>query len=197
MAREHRQKKGGNLVAWEIVQQPKNKVGLGVINLRFQNDALLLKHLHKFYNKMEIPWIQQIWFRYYQNKIPHASREVVSFWWKDILRLHSIYSGIAHCAFGNGATCCFWSDPWLANIFESKFPRIASFAKDNLISVRGVLQAEDLDDLFLLPLYLQATEQLDNMLTKIQSISFNDEEEDSWLTIWRGDYSPKKFYSHI
>jgi hypothetical protein len=43
-------KKGGNLVAWDIVQKPKDKGGLGVINLRLQNDALLLKHHHKFYN---------------------------------------------------------------------------------------------------------------------------------------------------
>jgi len=27
---------------WTIVQKPKEKVGLGVINLRLQNDALLL-----------------------------------------------------------------------------------------------------------------------------------------------------------
>jgi hypothetical protein len=39
-------KKGGNLVAWETVQKPKGKGGLGVLNLKLQNDALLLKHLH-------------------------------------------------------------------------------------------------------------------------------------------------------
>ena len=36
-------KKGGNLAAWSLVQKPKDKGGLGVINLRLQNDALLLK----------------------------------------------------------------------------------------------------------------------------------------------------------
>ena len=41
-------KKGGNLAAWHLVQKPKSKGGLGVINLKLQNDALLLKHLHKF-----------------------------------------------------------------------------------------------------------------------------------------------------
>jgi len=51
------QKKGGNLVAWQTVQMPKNKGGLGVINLCLQNDALLLKHLDKFYNKVDVPWV--------------------------------------------------------------------------------------------------------------------------------------------
>jgi hypothetical protein len=81
-------KRGGNLVAWEVVQKPKDKGGLGVINLRLQNDALLMKHLHKFYNKSDIPWVQLVWFRYYSNKVPHASREVGSFWWNDVLRLN-------------------------------------------------------------------------------------------------------------
>ena len=46
---KHVDKKGGHLAAWNMVQKPKkNKGGLGVINLRIQNDALLLKQLHKF-----------------------------------------------------------------------------------------------------------------------------------------------------
>ena len=84
-------RKGGNLAAWTMVSAPKRKRGLGVINLRLQNDALLLKHLHKFYNMEDIPWVHLIWDRYYTNKIPHAAREVGSFWWKDVLRLSSLY----------------------------------------------------------------------------------------------------------
>jgi hypothetical protein len=36
-------RKGYNLVAWNLVRRPKDKGGLGVINLGVQNDALLLK----------------------------------------------------------------------------------------------------------------------------------------------------------
>ena len=36
-------KKGYNLAAWDLVQRPKSKGGLGVLNLSLQNDALLLK----------------------------------------------------------------------------------------------------------------------------------------------------------
>jgi len=45
------------LVAWKKCAKPKRKGGLGIINLRSQNKALLLKHLDKFYNKKEIPWV--------------------------------------------------------------------------------------------------------------------------------------------
>jgi hypothetical protein len=35
------------LVAWKMVTKPKFNEGLGVINLRRQNEVLLLKHIHK------------------------------------------------------------------------------------------------------------------------------------------------------
>jgi hypothetical protein len=52
--------KGKSLVVWPKTTKPKNKGGLGIINLRSQNDALLLKHLDKFYNKKDIPWVNMV-----------------------------------------------------------------------------------------------------------------------------------------
>lgn len=48
-----------SLVLWDRVCQPKSKGGLGVIDLRLQNNALPIKNLHKFYNRHLIlgsPW---------------------------------------------------------------------------------------------------------------------------------------------
>jgi len=99
------------LAAWPMVLKPKVKGGLGVQNLRLQNDALLLKQLTKFYNKKDIPWVQQVWFKYYPNgKVPHATRETGSFWWKDLLRLSVLFRGIARCHIGDGSTVLFWDD---------------------------------------------------------------------------------------
>jgi hypothetical protein len=44
-------RKRHNLATWDLVRKPKDKGGLGVINLSIQNDALLLKELDKFYRK--------------------------------------------------------------------------------------------------------------------------------------------------
>lgn len=41
--------------AWPMVCVSKADGGLGVINLRIQNESLLLKHLDKFYNHKNIP----------------------------------------------------------------------------------------------------------------------------------------------
>jgi len=124
-------KKGGNLAAWHMVHKPKQKGGLGVLNLRLQNDALLLKQLHKFYSKQDILWVNLIWSRYYQNKVPHASSEVGSFWWKDLLRLNILYRGIARCSLGDGSTNTFWEDLWSIDIFASKYPRLFSFGSNS------------------------------------------------------------------
>jgi len=45
----------------------KKEGGLGVLNLRTQNEALLMKHLHKFFNRKDIPWVQLIWEKYYND----------------------------------------------------------------------------------------------------------------------------------
>jgi hypothetical protein len=44
-----------------MVTKPNSKWGLGVINLRLQNDVLLMKNLDKFFNKADLPWVQLIW----------------------------------------------------------------------------------------------------------------------------------------
>lgn len=47
-------RKGRCLVAWTKACMSKYQGGLGIIDLRTQNSALLLKNLHKFYNKMDV-----------------------------------------------------------------------------------------------------------------------------------------------
>jgi hypothetical protein len=48
------------MVAWRKCTRPKRNGGVGVINLRSQNTALLLKNLDKFYNRRNIPWVNLI-----------------------------------------------------------------------------------------------------------------------------------------
>jgi hypothetical protein len=45
---------------WRKVTRPKMKGGLGVIKLRVQNEVLLLKNLHNFFNKVDLPWVHLI-----------------------------------------------------------------------------------------------------------------------------------------
>jgi hypothetical protein len=68
-------------VAWKKCTKSKRKRGLGIINLRTQNQALLIKHLDKFYNRRDIPWVNMNWSSHYPNgEVPHATKENGSFW---------------------------------------------------------------------------------------------------------------------
>jgi hypothetical protein len=46
-----------SLASWEMVRQPKKKGGLEILNLKIQNQSLLLKYLHKFNNMEDTPWV--------------------------------------------------------------------------------------------------------------------------------------------
>ena len=71
--------KNNSLAAWELVCRPKCKGGLGVIDIKTQNVALLLKHLFKFYNHHDVPWVTMVWDTYYTDRVPHAMDPVGSF----------------------------------------------------------------------------------------------------------------------
>lgn len=58
-------RKGYNLAAWTSVMKPKDKGGLGVINLRLQNEGLLIKQLDKFFRKENVQWVKLILEKYY------------------------------------------------------------------------------------------------------------------------------------
>jgi hypothetical protein len=70
--------------------KPKYEGGLCVINLRTQNEALLMKNLHKYFNKKDIPWVHLVWEKNYSHgKLPGHTKKG-SFWWRDILKLLDI-----------------------------------------------------------------------------------------------------------
>lgn len=50
-----------------MVCREKREGGLGVIDLKTQNEALLIKNLHKFFNREDIPWVSLVWEKYYDN----------------------------------------------------------------------------------------------------------------------------------
>lgn len=75
----HRQ--GRCLVAWTKACKSKKEGGLGILDLKAQNKALLLKFADKFYNQVDTPWVKITWTGLYANQVvPHVKRLVGSFW---------------------------------------------------------------------------------------------------------------------
>ena len=82
----------------------KAEGGLGVLNLRTQNEALFLKNLHKFFNRMDIPWVHLVREKYYSNGSLPSVQKKGFFWWRDILKLLEAYKGMAMVNIHDGMT---------------------------------------------------------------------------------------------
>lgn len=175
--------------------KPKEKGGLGVINLRLQNDALLLKQLHKFYNKEDVPWVHLVWDKYYVDKVPHTCREMGSFWWRDVMRLNTIYRGIARCTLGDGSTVTFWDVVWLDSVLSEEYPRLYSFARNTNMSVREMMKEEDLSAILTLLLSAQAHDEMMQLQSYLENLEYDDASNDSWSLIWGTSYSSRRFYT--
>ena len=152
--------KCNSLAAWDMVCRPKKKGGLGVINLKIHNDALFLKFLHKFYNRMDVPWVSLLWDIYYTDKITHTAEPLGSFWWCDILKLMPVYRGVSRVQIVNGSTALFWKDLWNDNFLQITHPRAFSFATKEDVSVEDFLGSTTLDENFYLPLSPQALDEV-------------------------------------
>jgi hypothetical protein len=104
---EQGEEKCQSLAAWSMVCKPKDRGGLGILNLKLQNEGLLLKYLHNFYNKVDTPWVHLLWNTYYAGRIPHTLELVGSFWWKHVCKLMPTFRGFAKSVVRDGLTILF------------------------------------------------------------------------------------------
>jgi hypothetical protein len=156
-----------------MVTKPKLKRGLGVINLRRQNEALLLKNLHKFFNKEDLPWLKLLWSQYYANgQVPDQTKRG-SFWWRSNMKLLTVYKGIAQAEAGIGDSILFWHDMWNECVPKLTYPHLFSFTTMENIILSSVLQHDNLYQIFRLPLSEEAFEQYCDFQTIPQSVDDN------------------------
>lgn len=201
--RKYGQDKGHSLAAWPLVCRPKLKGGLGILNLGLQNEALLLKHLNKFYNRVDVPWVHLVWDSYYFQRVPHDTTICGSFWMRDICKLMDKFRPVTSVTVSRGDTVLFWSDHWQIGSnctpLQERFPRLFSFCLHKNLSVREVFQTENFQQLFSLPLSELAFQELNQLSSLMETIQLDSERPDTW--VWRhgkrSEYSAKKFYDFM
>ena len=78
----------------------------------------------------------------------------------------------------------FWEDLWGSGVLALKYPCLFSFARDQRISVKNVMEVHDLASLFALPLSEQAHDELQAMQNELLSVPFDDDQKDIWTLTW-------------
>jgi hypothetical protein len=87
--------------------QTKTARRLGVLNLDLQKKTLLLKNVHKLFNRDDTPWVNLIWNSYYASSVVPGQILVGSFWWRTHLKLLESYKALARCNLGDGKSVLF------------------------------------------------------------------------------------------
>ena len=95
-----------------------------MIDLKTQNEALLLKHLMKIFNREDLPWVSLVWESYYEaGSLPCLAKKG-SFWWRDMLKLLDKFKGFAMVNINNAKSCFLWTDLWNNKVPMHTYPEL-------------------------------------------------------------------------
>jgi hypothetical protein len=148
--------------------------------------------------KVDVQWVSLIWHKYYQNVVPHLAREKGSFWWRDILRLHVLYRGVAVCSPSRGDTVAFWEDIINGALQSEIFPNLVAYAKDPKASLWKLRNEGSLINCFNIPMSRAAYNELLLLQQFFDSLHVLDLcEKDSWHFIWGQQiFTLSKYYQY-
>ena len=163
-----------------------------MINIEEQNKALLLKNMHKFFNKDEIPWVQIVWEKHYANGRLPTSVKKGSFWWGDNLKNIQSFKQMAQIQVKSGITCLFWKDNWRAQSLEAEFPELFSSVKNKNISLASAWDHDDLTQLLHLPISEAAYNQLQQVTQETAGLQLSTEQD-----IWHYSWGNKFFFKSL
>ena len=143
-----------------------------------------MKHLFKFFNKRDVPWVELIWDSYYHSSPPQVTQLCGSFWGRDILKLYDKFCLFVTPQVHAGDTVVFWLDRWQIDnrviALKDRFPRLHSFAIDDMISVKNFFDYQSMVEGFHLPFSSEAYLELSQLQALLQPISLDPNEKDIW-----------------
>jgi hypothetical protein len=121
----------------------KGPGGLGIINTRFLNIALMTKWIWRLSNPAEQ---NSLWFKLLQAKYINTDKKFAgtsqggSQFWQNINKINHFFKLGAKYKVENGERVCFWTDRWLGDApLAIRFPRLFDICVTKNISVAHAL----------------------------------------------------------
>lgn len=125
-----------SLISWTRVCRSKDLGGLGVLDLKVMNDALLAKWLMRFLDDNVVGNWKYILIHKYS---VIGTYGIHSPFWKDIMKSKNIIDVSTDWQVGNGHSIRFWLDRWAGNsALATVYPNLFDIACDKQILVSQV-----------------------------------------------------------
>lgn len=89
-----------------------------------------------------------------------------------------------------------WEDMWNGRYMKQLFPRLFSYAKDDIISLASFMANNNPEAHFHLPISQQAMEDLIALQSIVDELQHTEPQLDKWIYCWGlGNYSSRKYYA--
>ncbi|KAK1607661.1 hypothetical protein QYE76_031334 [Lolium multiflorum] len=190
-----------HMVDWPTVCRPKEVGGLGILNTRHMNIALMLKWVWKLYHNADGLWADLIKAKYlgehdlFSPLVPTKGSQ----FWNSIQRVKWYFKlGAKHCV-RNGKRTFFWLDWWLGTApLRDRYPVLFSCCDSPFITVLGARDGPGWRLRFGRPFSLAETVEWDNLTRELDFTQASaDDDVVSWRLEASGDFSAKSLYCRL
>ncbi|KAG2553601.1 hypothetical protein PVAP13_9KG460127 [Panicum virgatum] len=188
-------------VKWENLSFPKDYEGLGIINTRVMNDALLLKWWWRLYNAgPDDPCCNLLKAKY----LPHGSLATSrglrgSQFWKGIHKAKHKLSWGAKMNVNNGKNTLFWDVVWAAEVpLRKLFPVVYDFCRYKTLTVSQCFVDGELYMDFARSFDNDNILEWENMCSMLQGVTLNEGQDQLGWSLERSNcYSTRSMYCFL
>jgi hypothetical protein len=191
-----------HMVDWATICKPKEVGGLGILNTKLMNIALMLKWIWKLYQNAEGLWADLIRAKYLGDRDLFARDVPIrgSQFWNAIHKIKWYFKLGAKHKVRNGKRTYFWLDWWSGpGPFRARFPRLFSCCDQPFITVDAARDRGGAPGAwrirFRRQFSLAETVEWDNLCREIHDLPTDDQHDVvSWSLEPSGMFSAKSVY---
>jgi hypothetical protein len=134
-----------HMVAWEDICKPKAQGGLGVMNTKLMNLALMTKWIWRMLTEddSKLLWLQLLKAKYPVDQFFSSTAVGGSPFWHSLHKLKAVFKQGARFFPGSNSDVRFWTDHWTGEeALSVRYPRLFQICADPEISIERAYEGD-------------------------------------------------------